>query len=204
MTSDPFSVALVGRLKHGAIVEGLARKGWNQSDLARALNCSPSEVALVVNMKHVPSKRWLTPAREAVLLDLTGKLPDDLWPEWAHDPEWLSRDKRIAVIRDVSPERLLRGAERLGLLPAADGYEITLAAELKDAVQQAVHGLESHRDRQVLELRFGLVDGVEYTYEEIVEQLCVGSERVRQIEKRAIRRLRHPSRSRPLQTFLED
>ncbi|MFH1446645.1 MAG: sigma factor-like helix-turn-helix DNA-binding protein, partial [Chloroflexota bacterium] len=54
----------------------------------------------------------------------------------------------------------------------------------------------------VLELRFGLIDGKDHTLEEVSEYFNVTRERVRQIEAKALRKLRHPTRSRNLREFL--
>jgi RNA polymerase primary sigma factor len=61
----------------------------------------------------------------------------------------------------------------------------------------------SERERQVLELRFGLADGYPRTLEEVGRQFRVTRERIRQIEAKALRKIRHPTRLRQLQGFLE-
>ena len=58
------------------------------------------------------------------------------------------------------------------------------------------------RERQVLELRFGLTDGKDHTLEEVSRYFNVTRERIRQIEAKALRKLRHPARSRPLRDYL--
>jgi len=59
------------------------------------------------------------------------------------------------------------------------------------------------REQQVLSLRFGLYDGQPRTLEEVGKQFHVTRERIRQIEDKALRKLRHPSRSRKLKDYLE-
>ena len=59
------------------------------------------------------------------------------------------------------------------------------------------------RERRVLQLRFGLVDGQQRTLEEVGKRFGVTRERIRQIEGKALRKLRHPSRSKRLVDFLE-
>lgn len=74
---------------------------------------------------------------------------------------------------------------------------------LREQVQHALEAL-SEREREVLELRFGLKDGKEHTLEEVSRYFDVTRERIRQIEAKALRKLRHPARSRELRDFLGD
>ncbi len=72
---------------------------------------------------------------------------------------------------------------------------------LREQIRQALEGL-SDRERQVLELRFGLTDGKDHTLEEVSRYFNVTRERIRQIEAKALRKLRHPTRSRSLKDYL--
>ncbi|MBI4337327.1 MAG: sigma-70 family RNA polymerase sigma factor, partial [Chloroflexi bacterium] len=73
---------------------------------------------------------------------------------------------------------------------------------LKQQVEEVLSTL-SDRERRVLELRFGLTDGRSRTLEEVGREFGVTRERIRQIEAKALRKLRHPSRSKKLRDFLE-
>ena len=66
-----------------------------------------------------------------------------------------------------------------------------------------VLGTLTEREQKVLRLRFGLDDGRARTLEEVGKEFNVTRERIRQIEAKALRKLRHPSRSRKLKDFLE-
>ncbi len=72
---------------------------------------------------------------------------------------------------------------------------------LRESVKNALAVL-SERERQVLELRFGLADGKDHTLEEVGQYFMVTRERIRQIESKALRKLRHPTRSRHLRDYL--
>jgi RNA polymerase primary sigma factor len=63
--------------------------------------------------------------------------------------------------------------------------------------------LLSEREREVLQLRFGLDDGRYRTLDEVGREFKVTRERIRQIESKALRKLRHPSRSRKLKDYLD-
>jgi len=73
---------------------------------------------------------------------------------------------------------------------------------LKEQVQEVLHTL-TDREARVLQLRFGLQDGRSRTLEEVGREFGVTRERIRQIEAKALRKLRHPTRSRKLKDFLE-
>ncbi|HLF89054.1 MAG TPA: sigma-70 family RNA polymerase sigma factor [Anaerolineales bacterium] len=72
---------------------------------------------------------------------------------------------------------------------------------LREQIQSAMAVL-SPRERQVLELRFGLIDGKDHTLEEVGRYFHVTRERIRQIEAKALRKLRHPNRSQILRDYL--
>ena len=72
---------------------------------------------------------------------------------------------------------------------------------LREQVKNALAVL-SDREREVLEMRFGLVDGKDHTLEEVGQHFNVTRERIRQIESKALRKLRHPVRSRYLRDYL--
>jgi RNA polymerase primary sigma factor len=73
---------------------------------------------------------------------------------------------------------------------------------LKEQMERVLSQL-SDRERQVLELRFGLEDGRARTLEEVGKAFGVTRERIRQIEAKALRKLRHPTKSRQLRDYLE-
>jgi RNA polymerase primary sigma factor len=86
---------------------------------------------------------------------------------------------------------------------AADSpLEITSFSLLKDKLGTVLCSL-SDRERKVLELRFGLGDGNVRTLEEVGLEFQVTRERIRQIEAKALRKMRHPTRIRQLNGFLE-
>ena len=78
-----------------------------------------------------------------------------------------------------------------------------LKAMLKDAVQQSLDSL-TEKERQVLELRFGLKDGIFHSLEDISSHYNLTRERIRQIESMALRKLRDPKRVRALRDFYLD
>jgi RNA polymerase primary sigma factor len=84
-------------------------------------------------------------------------------------------------------------------LPPVDAATRQLLREQLDDVLSAL----TPREQQVLQLRFGLEDGRARTLEEVGREFNVTRERIRQIEAKVLRKLRHPSRSRKLKDYLE-
>jgi len=84
-------------------------------------------------------------------------------------------------------------------LPPVDAASKQL---LKEQIDEVLSSL-THREQRVLVLRFGLEDGRSRTLEEVGQEFNVTRERIRQIEAKALRKLRHPSRSRKLKDYLE-
>lgn len=74
---------------------------------------------------------------------------------------------------------------------------------LREQIEEALKSL-TEREAKVLKMRFGLGDGNEHTLEEVGQQFKVTRERIRQIEAKALRKLKHPSRSRKLRSFTDD
>ncbi len=85
---------------------------------------------------------------------------------------------------------------------AENPSDMTAIVLLKEKIKDVLETL-TERERQVLEQRFGLVDGYSRTLEEVGRQFRVTRERIRQIEAKALRKMRHPTRIRQLEGFLE-
>lgn len=85
---------------------------------------------------------------------------------------------------------------------AEDPSDMTSMSMLKDRIKDVLDTL-TPREREVLEQRFGLIDGYSRTLEEVGKQFQVTRERIRQIEAKALRKMRHPTRIRQLEGFIE-
>jgi len=85
---------------------------------------------------------------------------------------------------------------------AVSPVEAAIQLDLRSQTQTVLKTL-TPREEKVLKLRFGVGDGSEHTLEEVGQNFAVTRERIRQIESKALRKLRHPSRSKVLRVFLE-
>ncbi|HEX4286134.1 MAG TPA: RNA polymerase sigma factor RpoD [Terracidiphilus sp.] len=85
---------------------------------------------------------------------------------------------------------------------AVSPSEAVISVNLKEYTSQVLRTL-TPREERVIKMRFGLEDGSEHTLEEVGQSFQVTRERIRQIEAKALRKLRHPSRSRKLKAFVD-
>jgi len=104
-----------------------------------------------------------------------------------------------APIGEEEDSRLGDFIEDPGALAPAEAAARQLLKEQVAAVLESLTG----RERRVLKLRFGFEDGRAWTLEEVGQEFNLTRERIRQIEAKALRKLRHPSRSRKLKEYLE-
>jgi RNA polymerase primary sigma factor len=143
-----------------------------------------------------------------------------LYQELGHEPTPHQIGERLGITGERVSE-LLVWAEKVFSLdaPLSEEEENSLAdiiedtqtpgpsdatdrALLRNEIRRALSNL-TQREREVIELRFGLIDDEDHTLEEVGKRLHVTRERVRQIEERAIRKLRHPTASRLLREYLD-
>lgn len=115
-------------------------------------------------------------------------LPEDIFPE------------AVLVIENAKAVRKIDAEDALALMGNTGALlpdRVAMDGEAKEALKKALTTLRP-RDKEILELRFGLNGNREHTLEEIGDLFEVDGQRIRQIEARALRELRHPSRSKLL------
>ncbi len=112
-----------------------------------------------------------------------------------------SAEEPVSLERPVGDEESSQLGDFIEDSDALEPMDAAAREMLREQVQGALGAL-SERERQVLELRFGLIDGKDHTLEEVSRYFNVTRERIRQIEAKALRKLRHPTRSRHLREYL--
>jgi RNA polymerase primary sigma factor len=133
-------------------------------------------------------------------------LPSDLRRRWLRATTKVEQTMRSAEepMSLESPVGAGDGSELADFIQDDDALAPMDAAAremLREQVQSALAGL-TEREREVLELRYGLLDGKDHTLEEVGQYFNVTRERIRQIEAKALRKLRHPTRSHQLREYL--
>jgi RNA polymerase primary sigma factor len=112
-----------------------------------------------------------------------------------------SAEEPVSLERPVGDEDSSQLGDFIEDNEALEPMDAAAREMLREQVHNALEAL-SERERQVLELRFGLNDGKDHTLEEVSRYFNVTRERIRQIEAKALRKLRHPTRSRHLREYL--
>jgi len=185
------------------LFESITRILRIQRALTQQLGREPTNEELALEVGYLP------PADvQAILRSKAEEMPLDPVVQRHWDLATLKIDR---VLRSSEEPVSLEGpvgdedSSQLGdFIEDVDALEPLDAASremLRETVQHALAAL-SERERQVLELRFGLVDGKDHTLEEVSRYFNVTRERIRQIEAKALRKLRHPTRSRHLRDYL--
>ncbi len=105
-------------------------------------------------------------------------------------------------IANLDPDILRRIRE---LVPETDaGIETPAPSKGRESTTTRVLASLTPREERVLRLRFGIGMNTDHTLEEVGQEFSLPSERIRQIEAKALRKLKHPSRSRKLRSFLDN
>ncbi len=179
---------------------------WIRQAITRAIADQARTIRIPVHMVETINKLVRVSRR---LLQELGREPTDqeIGDEMAITPEKVR--EIIKVSQDpVSLETPIGEEEDSHLGDFVEDKEATSPSDaasltmLRTEVEDILDTL-TPRERRVLQLRFGLIDGHQRTLEEVGKRFGVTRERIRQIEAKALRKLRHPSRSKKLKDYLE-
>jgi RNA polymerase primary sigma factor len=179
---------------------------WIRQAITRCIADQARTVRIPAHMIEVINKLWRSQKQ------LTQELGRDATPDELADALEMPVERVNAVLRLSQQPVSLQSAvgdsdeTRFGDLiedkTAENPSEVTSFNFLRGRLGEVLNGL-SERERRILELRYGLMDGFPRTLEEVGQQYEVTRERIRQIEAKALRKLRHPTRRRKLEGFLE-
>ncbi len=171
------------------------KSGLTQEQLAAFCDMPLQTLGRIEGLKQIPTPEMAEKICEVLGLDI-----DETFPQWL---ELYKLKKSSYDTHHLITERLLPHMKNIMLTgETIEDIEHKIDSEsLKKKMRKAVRTL-SDRERKVIELRFGLKDGVPKSYENVGSQFGITRERIRQIEAKALRKLRHPSRSIPLVAYL--
>lgn len=185
------------------MVESIGKLLKIQRDMVQQLGRNPTYEEIALESGFLPDED----VKAIKECKLTGKEPD---PNFLQHLE-IASNKVQRILKTAEEPISLEGPvgdEESSVLgdfieddDAPEPLDAAIKDMLRDQVKTALTGL-TEREREVLELRFGLVDGKDHTLEEVSDFFNVTRERVRQIEAKALRKLRHPANSRNLREYL--
>lgn len=193
--SDAFRIGVRVSVYNATLRNALRETGKNQGAIAAELGIAPMTLSNYVTLKAYPGIE-----RAAQICAYLGRGIDDIFPEHLIDapkarPIRLEMtEKQYKAVRAHGGFVNPWGLDRFG----SDRDNPMLADGIRTALTQL-----TPREQRVLTLRFGLEDGRTRTYEEVGKEVGVTRERIRQIETKALRKLRYPSRARALRGFWE-
>ena len=180
---------------------------WIRQAITRAIADQARTIRIPVHMVETINKVIRTSRR---LLQETGREPtaEEIGREMDLDPERVREIQQvnqsvISLHRPIGEEEDSDLGDFIADPAGEDLEEEASSHMLRDSVEEVL-GTLTERERAVLRLRFGLEDGRERTLDEVGREFKVTRERIRQIEAKALRKLKHPSRSRKLRSFLDD
>ncbi len=179
---------------------------WIRQAITRAIADQARTIRLPVHMVEIVNKLIRTSRR---LVQGLGREPTSAEIAKRMDvPEVMVR-KVLKIMREpISLETPIgeEGNSHLGDFiedrAVVSPAEAVINANLKAQTERVLHTL-SAREEKIIKMRYGMEDGSEHTLEEVGRSFAVTRERIRQIEAKAIRKLRHPSRSGKLRVLLE-
>jgi RNA polymerase primary sigma factor len=179
---------------------------WIRQAVTRGLADQSRTIRVPVHMGELINKVVRVSRR---LLQELGREPDNeeiaeeigVTPERVYEALRISKDP-LSLNSPIGEEEDAELGDLVADKQATAPSEAASLSMLRIAVEDILDSL-TPRERRVLQLRFGLVDGRERTLHEVGKRFGVTRERIRQIEAKALRKLRHPSRSKMLTDFLE-
>jgi RNA polymerase primary sigma factor len=179
---------------------------WIRQAVTRAIADQARTIRIPVHMIEIINKLWR--AQKQLLQDFGREAtPEELADEMQMPVERVRAALKMAQ-QPISLQSPVGDGEEASFgdfiedKSAENPMDMTGYSLLKEKLSDVLSTL-TERERKILELRFGLIDGYSRTLEEVGKQYKVTRERIRQIEAKALRKLRHPTRVRQLQGFLD-
>ncbi|HQE49735.1 MAG TPA: RNA polymerase sigma factor RpoD [Fervidobacterium sp.] len=179
---------------------------WIRQAITRAIADQARTIRIPVHMVETINKlirvsRQLVQqlGREPTVEEIAQAL--ELPPEKVEDIQRIAQ-KPVSLETPIGEEEDSQLGDFIEDEDSPDPEEATASQLLREQLEEMLGEL-TEREREVLRLRFGLEDGRSHTLEEVGKRFNVTRERIRQIEAKALRKLRHPSRSKRLRDYLE-
>jgi RNA polymerase primary sigma factor len=185
------------------MVETINRISRAQRDMVQELGRDPTDEELARELDYLTDEEVLLIEKSRIDGDQLDPL---LYRKWRQATGKIRNIRRlqqdtISLEQPINPGQQTQLVNFIVDETIPEPVDVTSKQLLREQVRNVLEFL-SERERMVLEMRFGLKDGKDHTLEEVGVKFGVTRERIRQIEAKALRKLRHPSRSKKLRDYL--
>lgn len=200
-----FEIAVKVRVKHGLIYGYMREHGLTWLEMTKKIGISTATFSKILHFKWVPGKYYQNKKTAEKLCnffqcDLEDILPNELAQQIKNNLEIAKlMQEGQTVYKEVDIEYLSYDEVSQGLLvydPRPEFEKIDLRKNLERVLKTL-----TPREEKVIKMRFGIGDENEYTLEEVGTELGVTRQRIIEIEAKAIRKIKHPSRAKFLKEF---
>ena len=189
------------KVKNNKLLEKIEEAGYESvAAFCRACGLHPTAVGRFINMVQAPVNQLTGEYSQSFMkmVDFLRCMPEDIFPK--AQMQGAMKVNKVTTKADIGDVHSLTTSLRTLALPPE---EKMIFDEAQASIQRAMETL-TPREQRVLMLRFGFYDGKEHTFDEIGEKFNVSRERIRQIERKAIRKMRHPQRSKEIRNTMEN
>ena len=180
-------------VSNNLLIQAIENAGYkNQSDFSRAIDCNASYINMLCGLRISPMTREGEFTKVAnQVMEALGACPTDLWTEEQLTMN-LKKSSSWSVMGREELNELMNGAPK-SLLESVAGQELK---KTMDEVRKTL----TYKEQQLIGMRFD----DDKSLEQIGKELGITKERVRHIEAKALRKMRHPNRSDQLKDFIEE
>jgi RNA polymerase sigma factor (sigma-70 family) len=199
-----FEIAVKARAKHGLIFKYMTEHGLTWLEMAEKIGISTGTFSKIIHFRWAPTENYQNKKVVEKLCnffhcDLEDILPNELARQIKNNSdiaELLQEEQ--TVYKEIDVEYL--GYDEIPQNLLAYEEDFSKQIDLRETIKKVLQTL-TLREGEVIKMRFGIGDGVGHTLEEVGAEFGVTRERIRGIEAKAIRKLKHPARIKVLREF---
>ena len=180
---------------NGKMRQARQQKDLKQKMLADMVGISIQKIQQIEGIRAYPTEEQAYQIADILEID-----PDILFPKWMKK-NTIKPKSNFNYYMDME-RKAFESREVLELEAPTTEMDLVEFEDLKRVLNENLNTLNA-REKKIIELRFGLKDGKTSTLDEVGKEFGVTRERIREIEAKALRKLRHPSRAKKLEAFLE-
>jgi RNA polymerase sigma factor (sigma-70 family) len=189
------------KVKNNKLLEKIEEAGYESvAAFCRACGLHQTAVGKFINMTQAPVNQLTGEYSQSFMkmVDFLRCMPEDIFPK--AQMQQAMKVNKVTTKADIGDVHSLTTSLRTLALPPE---EKMIFDEAQASIQRAMETL-TPREQRVLMLRFGFHDGIEHTFEDIAGQFGVSKDRIRQIQEKALRKMRHPNRAKEIRNTMEN